>query len=211
MPFLIFCLILFGTSSSALAAPQALALNASLTLVFDLPAGGWVFARNPPDFLLRAVVTDLTRELAARGETIEPERVGALARQRLEANEGFVYQPGSESVLLIDFSPLRAGEKVPDRESVERSAEYAAASLAAEEGVREVVTSRRPAAVPGLTFAWRVESSYRIDGVARRFLGIVGFRAPFWVYLYYTGKGEDEGGPGAMNALLEGARVVPRE
>ncbi|AMV72076.1 hypothetical protein JCM30471_05760 [Desulfuromonas carbonis] len=211
MPFLIICLILFCSSVSALAAPQALALNERLTLEFDLPAGGWVFGRNPPDFLLRATVADLTRELAGRGEEVESERVTELARQRLGANEGFVYQPESESLLLIDFSPLRAAEKEPAAAGIERSAEYAAASLAAEEGVSEVVTSRRPTSFPGLTFAWRIESSYRLHGEPRRFLGIVGFHAPFWVYLYYTERGGATDSWEEMNSLLKGARVVARE
>jgi len=210
VPFLILCLILC-CGSSALAAPQALALNDSLTLEFDLPPGGWVFGRNPPDFLLRDSVADLSRELAARGEDVDPEQVTALARQRLDANEGFVYRPGSESLLLIDFSPLRAGEKAPAAGSVERSAEYAAASLAAEAGVSEVVTSRRPTAFPGLSFAWRIDSSYLDDGAPRRFLGIIGFRAPFWVYLYYTDKERETDSWDQMNTLLEGARVVARE
>ena len=211
MPILILCLLLVLGSPALAAGPEALALADGTTLQFTLPAGGWVFGRTPPDFLVRATVADLGGELAAKGQPASPARVEALARERLGENEGFVYQPTSESYLLIDFSPLQQGEKPPGEAAIAASARDAAEVLQQEEGTAEVVTNRRRVEFPGLSWAWRLDARYRQDGAPRRFVGIIGFRAPYWVFLYYTDKGVNAADYGQMEALLAGARIAARE
>lgn len=211
MPILTLCLLLVLGSPALAAGPEALVLADGTTLQFTLPAGGWVFGRTPPDFLVRATVADLGGELVAKGQPASPARVEALARERLGENEGFVYQPTSESYLLIDFSPLQQGEKSPGELAIAASARDAAAVLQQEEGTAEVVTNRRRIEFPGLSWAWRLDARYRQDGAPRRFVGIIGFRAPYWVFLYYTDKGVNAADYGQMEALLAGARIAARE
>jgi hypothetical protein len=211
MPILILCLLLVLGSPALAGGPEALALADGTTLQFTLPAGGWVFSRTPPDFLVRAASADLGGELAAKGQAVSPERLEALARERLRENEGFVYQPRSESYLLIDFSSLQQGEKPPGEAAVAASARDAAEVLQQEEGTAEVVTNRQRIEFPGMSWAWRLDARYRQDGAPRRFIGIIGFRAPYWVFLYYTDKGINAADYGQMEALLAGARIAARE
>ena len=210
MPLLIVCLLLVLGSPCAAAGPETLTLADGTSLQFTLPAGGWIFSRTPPDFLVRERVADLGGELAARGQSTPPEQVEKLARARLQENEGFVYQPQSESYLLIDFSPLAAGEKPPGPADIAASARAAAEMLSQEEGMTEAVTHKRRITFPGMTEAWRLDASYRLNGAPRRFIGIIGFRDPYWVFLYYTDKGVNTADRTQMEALLDGARIAPQ-
>lgn len=211
MPVLFLFLLLVLGSPVAAAGPELLTLGDGNTLQFTLPPGNWVFSRVPPDFLVRATAADLGRELATQGKETSPEQVAELARQRLGENEGFVYHPESESCLLIDFSPLSPKEQSPGAGAIEASARAAAEVLQQEEGMAEVVTDRRPILFPGLSWAWRLDARYLQDGAPRRFIGIIGFRDPYWVFLYYTDKGANDSDYGQMEALLDAARIVARE
>ena len=211
MPFLILCLLLVLGSPCAAAGPEVLTLADGTSLQFSLPAGGWIFSRTPPDFLVRDRAADLGDELAAKGQSPSPDQVEKLARQRLKENEGFVYQPQSESYLLIDFSPLAAGERPPGPAGIAASARAAAEMLGQEEGTTEAVTDQRRITFPGMTEAWRLDARYRLNGTPRRFIGIIGFRAPYWVFLYYTDKGVNAADPTRMEALLKGARIAPSQ
>ena len=91
------------------------------------------------------------------------------------------------------------------------SARSAAQVLQQEDGTTEVVTEKRRVEIPGLRWAWRLDARYRQDGAPRRFVGIIGFRAPYWVFLYYTDKGVNAADCGQMEALLAGVRITLRE
>jgi len=208
MPLLVACLLLLLGSPAFAAEVESLTLADGTTLQFALPEAGWIFSRVPPDFLVRATMADLGRELAAQGKKPNPARTEQLARQRLGENEGFVYRPESESYLLIDFSPLGATEQPPGAGAIEASARAAAEVLQQEEGTAEVVADRREVPFPGLSTAWRLDARYRQDGAPRRFIGIIGFHDPYWVFLYYTDKGGGETDYGQMEALLASARII---
>ena len=209
MPILLLLFLLLWGGPAAAASPQQLVLANGSTLLFELPAG-WVFSRTPPDFLVRETVADLDRDLAAKGKQLPPAQVAELARQRLLANEGFVYQATSRDLLLIDFSPLGPGEAAPDARALERSARYAADSLRQEPDAAEVEIACRPATLAWLPQAWRLDAHYRLAGTPRRFIGIIGFHAPFWIYLYYTDRGGDPAATAALEKLLQSARIAPR-
>ena len=208
MAFLLLFAMLMFSSPAVAAQVECLTLPGGGFLEFSLPAD-WVFSPVPPDFLVRTTAADLGRELATKGETPEPARLEVLARRRLLENEGFVYQPSSKSYLLIDFSPLAAGAAPPDAATVAASARAAAEVLGQEDGVAAVTTDLRSIAFPGLTWAWRLDAGYRLDGAPRRFLGIIGFLRPCWVYLYFTDTGANGNDYMQMDTLLTGARILP--
>lgn len=208
MPILALLFLLFWSGPTLAASPQRLPLADGTRFEFDLPAG-WIFSRSPPAFLVREAVADLSRELAARDKKVPAGRIEEVARQRLGANDGFVYRPATRALLLIDFSALGPDEAAPDSRTLERSARYAADSLRQESGGTKVGVNIRPATLAWLPGAWRLEARYLEDGGENHFVGFIGYFAPYWVYLYYTGRGRDSVDIESLKMLLESAHILP--
>jgi hypothetical protein len=204
------CLSLLMTGLFFAVAPSSaeeLKLPDGLTMTFTLP-DGWTYSRQAPQFLVEETVEHVTHELADQGKEVDAGQLRDAVNRRLATNEGFVYQPESHSMLLIDFSPLREGEAAPGRETVAQSARYAARELHQEEGAADVAAGSERTSFSGMPFAYRVDATYTMHDKPRRFIGIVGFRSPYWIYLYYTDTLTNNSDRKAMEELLQTARLT---
>jgi len=159
---------------------ETLPVAPGLTLEFTLPGGHWTVGREAPEFLLEETAEHLEHELAAQGRTLDPSALQAAARKRLAANEAYIYNAASGAYLAIDFSPLREGEAAPGKRTIATSARLAGESLESEEGTSDVSHDYRKAVVTGADVAYRVDAAFRHHDAPRKFIGVIGFRSPYW-------------------------------
>lgn len=195
---LLSALLMFPMTLSA----ETLRIGADLTVDFTLPGDRWVMTREAPAFLLEETVEHLEHELAAQGKHPDSDALKRAAEKRLAANEAYLCNPASHACMVIDFSPLREGEEAPGKRAIAASARYAGEGLEDEEGLSEVRQKNGSTRVKGADAAYRIDATFRSHGEPRRFLGIVGFRAPYWFYFYYTDPLKDLNDYGEMEAIL---------
>jgi len=188
---------------------ETLRVAPGVALQYTLPAAHWKVALEAPEFLLEETAEHLEHELAAQGKHLDASALQAAARKRLAANEAYIFNPDSGAYLAIDFSALRDGEKAPGRGAIAESARLAGESLESEEGTRDVRHDYRKAAVAGAEVAYRVDATFRHHDEPRRFIGIIGFRSPYWFYLYYTDPQRDAADVGEMEEILRTLILLP--
>jgi len=188
---------------------ETLKIVPGVVLQYTLPAERWTVAREAPEFLIEETAEHLEHELAAQGKRPDAAALKAAATRRLAANEVYIFNPDSGAYLAIDFSALREGEKAPGRGAIAESARLAGESLESEEGTSDVRHDYRKAAVPGAEIAYRVDATFRHHDESRRFIGVIGFRAPYWFYLYYTDPLQDAADSGEMEEILRNLVLLP--
>jgi hypothetical protein len=181
---------------------ETLRIDAGLALDFTLPAERWTLTREAPAFLVEENAEHLEHELKAQGRRLEAAALRSEAQKRLAVNEGYLCNPASGACLLIDFSALRADEKAPGAKIIAASARAAAEGMAEEEGMTEVEQKSGPTTVAGADSSYRFDVSYRQHGEPRRMIGIVGFRSPYWFYLYFTDPQRDPADYPDMEKIL---------
>lgn len=188
---------------------ETLQLVPGLALKVELPGDRWSISREAPSFLVEEIAEHLEHELVAQGKSLDPAALQAAARKRLAANEAYIVNPASGAYLAIDFSPLREGEKAPGNKAIAASAKYAGEGLVDEEGATEVRQKSSKAEVRGAEVAYRVDASFLLHDEPRKFVGIIGFRAPYWFYFYYTDPLRNDGDIQEMEQILRTLILSP--
>jgi hypothetical protein len=181
---------------------ETLQLVQGLDLEIDLPSDRWSISREAPSFLIEEIAEHLEHELVAQGKKLDTAALRVAAQKRLAANETYIVNPISGAFMTIDFSPLREGEKAPGKKAIAASAKYAGEGLVDEEGASEVVQQSRKTEIRGAKIAYRIDASFRMHDEPRKFIGIVGFSAPYWFYFYYTDPLRDAGDIQEMEQIL---------
>lgn len=200
----VFCLSVFFLFTLPLSLPaETLELVPGLALKVELPGDRWLVSREAPPFLVEETAEHLEHELLAQGKKVDPSQLEAVAKKRLAANEAYIVNRASKAYLTIDFSPLREGETAPGKKAVAASARYAGEGLVDEEGATEVRQKSSKTELQGAEVAYRVDASFRMHDEPRKFIGIVGFRAPYWFYLYYTDPLRDAADIREMEEILQ--------
>lgn len=190
-------------------AAETLQLVPGLALQVELPSSRWVVSREAPELLVEETAEHLEHELLAQGKKLDAAALKAAAVKRLAANEAYIFNPASGAHLAIDFSPLREGEGAPGKKTIAASARLAGESLEGEEGASEVRQESRKSSVKGAEAAYRVDATFRQHGEPRKFIGIIGFRAPYWFYLYYTDPLREPADEREMELILKSLLVAP--
>jgi hypothetical protein len=165
---------------------ETLQLVPGVVLKVELPSDRWSISREAPAFLVEEIAEHLEHELLAQGKKVDPAGLQAAAQKRLAANEAYIVNAASGAYLAIDFSPLREGEAAPGKKAIAASAKYAGEGLVDEEGATEVRQKSSKTKLGGAELAYRVDARFRMHDEPRNFIGIIGFRAPYWFYFYYT-------------------------
>lgn len=163
-------------------------------------ADGWSVHSVPPDPLVRELARHVAHDPAAAGATAA--EIETVARNRLSANQAIVYHAASGAHLDIDFSPLEPGAAPPDLQALRDSAQYAAWSLEKEPDVTALSWAATPFKVHGAGTAMQLAADYRQHDLPRKFLGIVGYAAGAWFFLYYTDPCLDPAIYAEMQAML---------
>lgn len=182
---------------------QMLQIKPDLQLGLPRLGPNWVVSQDGPETLVAETAEHLQQELEAQGKQVPIEKVLEQARKRLAANELFIYNPKTGATMTVDFSPLRGDEGNPRRATIEQSAAYAVQGLEEEEGLSEVTHSTTKSGMFGLQHAYRIDANFQRHGAATRFLGVVGFAAPYWCYFYYTDPLQDPQDFSEMSSLLQ--------
>jgi len=199
----VFWLVLVFLLTLPLSLPaETLQLVPGLALKVELPGDRWTISREAPAFLVEETAEHLGHELEAQGKKPDSAALQAAARKRLAANEAYIFNPASGAYLTIDFSPLREGEKAPGKKAIATSAKYAGEGLVDEEGATEVQQKSSRSEVRGAEVAYRVDASFLMHDEPCKFVGIIGFRSPYWFYLYYTDPLRDAGDIEEMEQIL---------
>ncbi len=188
---ILFCLVLLLLAAPVCAQQHRLADD--LVLMFATVPAGWQLVDEPPAVAVRAMVDDMRLDAAQNGRKVDEEALEQTALRYVRANELWLVRPETGAFVMIDISPLNDDEAAPDYETLRASALHALAGI--EEHAAEpaqVDWQLRSRRVSGLRAAVELQASYRALGPdndpararPRRFLGLIGFAAPYWVYLY---------------------------
>lgn len=161
-------------------------IASDLSLSIDVPQTKWTISSEAPAFLVNHIAEHMDKDMLEKARQAGIKSASEAARKMLSANELFVFNQDSGAHLEIDVSPLKADEKPPSNRAIVYSARFAGESLASEEGMSGVTFDTSRFRVPGAKTAHRIDASYMREGQKNRFIGIVGFAAPYWFYFYYT-------------------------
>lgn len=205
MRLFVYVTLLLFVPWSAYGATYEVVPGTYLTLV--LPADHWQVSAVPPDFLVEDMAGHLSEEMLRTARAAGMDDPLEVARKNLSINELFVVNPETGAWLAVDFSPLREGESAPNRRTVARSAQFAGQSLQGEEGLSELTYSTKRVRLPGARHAHRLDAEFEKHGTPIRFIGIVGFADPHWIFLYYTDYQEDAQDMVDMEAILKSVRL----
>lgn len=201
-------LAIFSLCGLRPAVAETFSLDTGPTLEMSLPDEQWMTSVDPPDFLIDETAEHLEHELLAQGKRFNKDQLDDLAKKRLSANELFVFNADSGAVLTIDFSPLKPDEKAPSRSSIAASARYAGQSLEEEEGAADVKYEVSRTEVAGARHSYRVDASYRHHDESMKFVGIVGFRPPYWFFFYYQDFLRNPDDFADMNRILDSIKLL---
>jgi len=182
---------------------ETLEIVPGLALTVEFSGDRWSISREAPAFLVEEIAEHLEHELLAQGKKLDPAALQAAAQKRLAANEAYIVNPASGAYLAIDFSPLREGENAPSKKAIAASAKYAGEGLVDEEGATEVRQKSSKTEIRGAEIAYRIDATFRMHEEPRKFIGIVGFKAPYWFYLYYTDPLRDADDTREMEQILD--------
>ncbi len=201
---LIVCVLLFLPLS---AWGVTIQVHPGLSVEVSLPGERWQISRQAPEFLVRELAEHATDGMRAKARKAGIDDPQEMARRMLSANEFYVFNPETRACLLVDFSPLKAGEEPPSNRVVKKSVQFAGESLSGEEGYSNVQTRTGKTAIRGAETAHRLDARFVKHGEEVRFVGIVGFAEPCWFFLYFTDPLEDERDWTEMAGILETLRV----
>lgn len=176
-------------------------------LHLDLPSGQWEASTNPPEFLIDKRIATLADNMLARMKKAGITDRRSAVMKMLGSNELFVFRRDSGSHLEIDFSAVKVDEPAPSGKTIHDSAEYAGQALVGEERYSDVNYQVSEFSIPGLSYAYRLDATYRRDEKPGRFLGIIGYAEPYWVFFYYTDPLNDPDDFSQMEGLLRSLKV----
>ena len=199
------------TSGTALALTSSHEVRDGIEIGFTTPPVPWQVSKEPPDFLIQERAAHLHPPQLEAARKAGIDSPAEAARQMLKADELFLYNPKSGAHLIIDFSPLREGEKPPKARTLKTSARYAGEDLKGEEGVTDVSSRVSKARISGAKAAYRVDADFRSHGEATRFVGIITFALNHWVYLYYTGPQPGPEDLAVANQILESLTIAAKQ
>ncbi len=187
---------------------QTFQLAPGFTLDVSVPEGRWRISQTPPELLVEETAEHLEHEMAEKGQQVDPERLRDHARERLGANELFIFNPESGSNLMVDVSALGEGEAAPSKRAIQTSARYAGESLSSEEGVSNVTSEVNRVRLEGVRAAFRLDASYLQHEEPRTFVGIIGFADPYWVFIYYTDHRTDSADLPEAEEIFRSMRIT---
>ena len=172
-----------------------------------LPASGWHAGDEPPEFLVEERLATLSDGMLAmmKKSGMTDRRMAVI--KMLGNNELFVYKTATGAHMEVDFSALQPGDAKPTAEHIRGSAEYAGQSLQSEENYQDARYRVTAVTIPGLNDAHRLEAAYKRYGQPGKFVGIIGFSDPYWVFFYYTDPLSNPDDLSELNAILQSLRI----
>lgn len=195
MKKLILTLAILLVSGTAFGANFELAPG--LTVDLDLDPERWQVAAEPPEQVILQV--------AGNSGPASVEK----ARRILSFNELFIWSETSGSFLMIDISPQKEGENPPSMKAIKISTDYAGQALMAEDGVTDVDYDISKVRINGIDKSCLLTADFQKGERPRKFLGVVGFTKPYWVYLYYNDQLENSSDFAEMEKMIKTATFHP--
>ena len=200
--FLLTVLLVFPLFVSA----QQFEPRPGLKVILPEVSDAWQAGAEAPANLLEHMIEHLREDAARSGQSPTEEQLSRAAQQRLATNDLFVFNPDSGAHLLISFSALDKNEAPPSMRAIELSARYAADGVV-DEGWENVKVRQNSAQIDGAASAQRFEIDYSHEGEDSRFVGVVGFAAPYWFWLYANDHLADPEDRQVIETLLSGIRL----
>ncbi|MFO7982496.1 MAG: hypothetical protein R6V08_03500 [Desulfuromonadales bacterium] len=178
-----------------------------IVLEVELPEEGWKVSNEPSSALVENVAEHMHHDLEDQGRDVSEKQVRQAAKERLAANELFI-SSDSGAHIEIDISPIKSGKKAPSDETVKGSARFAGQSMASEEGVSEASSKISEFDLPGASAAYRLDIDFVRHGKSMKFLGVIGFEDPYWLYFYGTDPQVDPKDADEMEQIFESLRII---
>ncbi len=200
--FLLTVLLVFPLAVSA----QEFEPRPGLKVILPKVSDDWQAGTEAPADLLEHMIEHLREDAARNGQSPTEEQLRRAAQQRLATNELFVFNPETGAHLLISFSELEKDEAPPSMRAIELSARYAADGVV-DEGWENVKVRQDSAQIDGARSAQRFEIDYSHEGKDSRFVGVVGFAAPYWFWLYANDHLADPEDRQVIETLLSDIRL----
>lgn len=206
----LFWLAIVGVVTVSTSWGESVRLAEDLTIDVTLPASRWEMSSAPAQALLDETVEHLHHELEGKGKDLSGDAIKQLAVKRLAVNELFL-RSESGAHIEIDVSPLNSGEEGPSARGVEKSAEYAGQSMESEEGVEDAAAHVKKVDLQGVSYVFRLDLDYKLHGQKMKFVGLIGFEDPYWLYFYATNPLNDDRDTEEIEAILQSLKVVVDE
>jgi hypothetical protein len=80
--------------------------------------------------------------------------------------------------------------------------------MADEEGVSDATSTLSDVNMPGTTVAFRLDVDFVQHNKRKKFVGIIGFESPYWLYFYGTDPLLEKRDAEEMEQILDSLRVV---
>lgn len=209
--FLTVVFMLTVTSCSPTLKPRPthyLPIDKHLELAMALPGPRWQLSKEPPAFLAQKMSDHLRQEVSAFAPDVNDKQLLLLAQKRLAVNEGYVFNEYSRAWLMVDFSLRRESKKAPTLSELRASAYGSLLALQNEEGVTGLESRIGSFSIDGASKASKVEARYYLDGKPQLFIGIIGFKAPYRIYLYYNDSLRDPQDRIEMDQILNSLQLL---
>jgi hypothetical protein len=158
-------------------------LKPNLVVILPEVSPPWSVATEPDEAMVASLAEHLQEEAKAAGKEITAQQAGQVALKQAKNNQLFVTNRDSGAHLLISFSPIEPGELLPSAKTVALSARSSAEGVA-DEGWAVISSEQAVTFINGAEFAQWLRIGYNYEGKPRLFMGIVGFAAPYWFWLY---------------------------
>ena len=170
---------------------QSIRMPSDTVINFTLPSDLWDVSVDAPNAAIEAMVAHMVYDREKNGVKFDIEELRATAKKLNKVNNLFIYNAGTEAYLLFSFSPHSRSEKPLSEKLIRNSVKWTIGALDDNAGVSDLnsyQTTVEPVEIPGIEYAQQVTSNNPLFGDPHKFIGVIGYAYPYWVFLYYNEK-----------------------
>lgn len=191
-------------------AADALRLVSDTIIHYQLPSSRWQVSVEPPQLAIDAMYVDLVHDKKKKGEDFDPDTLRSAAVRFLQTNNLYIYNVKSEAYLMISLSPYAEKSGPPNAKTIRNSAERVATAISEHADVDDLTPYRTTISaieIPGMKYATRIDSNFPLFGEPHRFIGIVAFSHPYWIFIYYNDKLASDSDLAEMQEIFRSVRL----
>jgi hypothetical protein len=190
---------------------QSVRLPSDTVINFTLPSDRWDVSVEAPELAIEAMVADMVYGRQRNGISFDRKELLEKAKKLIKVNNLFIYNTETEAYLMVSFSPHGQREKPLSKKHIRRSVEWTVEALDDHAGVSELASSQttvEPVEIPGVEYAQQVTSNNPLFGDPHKFIGIIGYAYPYWVFMYYNDKVKDSTDYSEMQQILKSIKLT---
>lgn len=179
---------------------------------YELPSDRWEVSADAPELAIQAMMVDMEHDQKKKGETVDMSKLRESAEKFIKVNNLFIYNQATEAYLMISLSPASSKGGIPTESSIRASVKWTVDSLKDHAEVGELSqykTEVKSSNIPGVDYAMQVTSDLPLFGEPHRFIGVIGYAHPYWVFFFYNDKARDPRDMEEMALLIKSIKLTP--